>query len=210
MGTERTRQITNQEQLPYLFAEMAKQAPYARDAEYAVLDPKDSKALDQVPFDDSVYQDGNPGGSEQPGALGNDRVFLANNTDENKGINYLDAGKGVSYEGTSRAYLLIAADEQKDIYDGMNMPFGSGENYPSTVILPYDTYTHDVVAGQNALGLQESITELNKRSMRDQHYGGKIVVPLRRGIMQFEHDMFGGYPSGVKRGATTQNTKVVA
>ncbi len=167
------------------------QAPFARDSHYSVETTKLDVELTELSSNDRVYFNGNSGGDERTGEYGNDRVFLADyrDTKQDQAHNY--TLKFGTKERASRAKIILTKDDVRRLGDNIIAPFGSGEGYPDTVVVDYDNDDHTQTLEQTQVldqGLTDTIQQLNRESIARPEYRDKRVVPLRSGVMEFQHE----------------------
>ncbi len=163
-------------------AEIITVAPYARDAEYAVLEFKNPTDLAKVPILDKIGSIGSQG-SDNYGLHGEDRVFMK---DYREAFAHVAANYDIEFGHTG---MVLMTETEK----ATGMTFGHGEGYAREVVIP------DIQKPQTNLSdeefrlrvkearrpQEEAIRQLQRQSRERQEYRGKVIVPLRRGIFEF-------------------------
>jgi hypothetical protein len=198
-GYDRTSHTNGTVAVP--LAEIITQAPYARDAQYGIVEIADARVLDRVPVNATVYMNGNPGGHETQGRDGGDRVFLADYRDSHQ----LDAHNYVLAFGGDRSKnsrILLTEDERGA---AGHVPFGAGEGYVPTETVPFTVDDFSKGAEER---LQQKITTLVEESCNREEYEKKIVVPLRAGVVEFRYETMDG--PGHNRKANIANSGIRA
>ncbi len=171
-------------------------APYARNARYGIVELKDIGQLDQVPVKDGTGDIGSQG-ADMHGLHGEDRVFMADNRSEHarKAVNY-DLNFG------DTGYVVMTEVEKNNTTDGTSQAFGHGQGYAREVVVPgidflaFQEQHRDLPADeQSRLYAQQlnevnskqaaAIRELQQQSRESPEYKDKLVVPLRRGVIEF-------------------------
>lgn len=142
-------------------------APFARDAQYAMVRVKDSYTLDKVPVHDTVGEP-STNGRDDPGREGGDRVFFASPTQNGDRLpdEYVIKLNGSRPEAT-RNTLIFFGDKEIST----SPEYGLGERFADRLHI------------QDESQASELIKELQQRYIRLNQ--GKIVVPLRRGVFDF-------------------------
>ncbi len=148
-------------------ANMIEAAPYARDAQYAVVTAKTEGTLEKVPIHDTVGTIG-VGGADEPGESGSDRVFFASatQTGDKAPDEYILKNGGPRMPET-RNTLIFVGDEEI----AASPTYGLGERFPDRLLIPKEYQAAELIKV-----LQDRYIDMNR---------GKIVVPLRRGVFDF-------------------------
>lgn len=168
-------------------AEVIKTAPYARNAEYGVVEFKDPKNESLVAINDDIGDIG-AGGDDSQGKWGRDRVFLSDYRAENaQEAHDYDLELGASSGSDSR--LLFTESE---IAINANEGFQVAANPDATpaFVLPfnYNGPGKEVTMEQKEAELARlsaAIRNLQAQSRELPEFKHKIVVPLRAGVMEF-------------------------
>jgi len=148
-------------------ANVIEAAPYARDAQYALVTAKTQAILERVPVHDTVGHTGF-GGLDEPGESGGDRVFFASPTQSgNKAPDEYILKNGGSRTPETRNTLIFIGDEEIE----SSVTYGLGAQFPDRLHIQDENQAAELIQE-----LQERYIQLNK---------GKIVVPLRRGVFDF-------------------------
>lgn len=190
-------------------AEIIKTAPYARNAEYGTVQLKPNRAVgaEQVPAHDDIIDIG-PGAPDGPSEYGVDRVFFADYRADHaaQAVRYaFDASVGSASESGNKSLQLFTSGEERVFYDGSDT-YGIGEYFPGKVILDFDYAGAFDPKSQNQPNTSEAIAErmrqredmrgrlgeqihkLQRESRERPEYVGRYVVPLRRGVMEFQNE----------------------
>ncbi len=162
-------------------AEIVAVAPFARDAEYGVVDLREDKSAEKVIINDGLGDIGH-GSYDGPGKSGLDRIFLADGKVENaqQAVDYdLDFGKN------SVGTVILGMDEDNRGGSGQNFP---GIRYVSA--RTEKTFNQESTEARTArvATLEQEIKSMQAESRSKPQYAGKIVVPLRRGVVEFTHE----------------------
>ena len=146
-------------------AEIIEIAPFARDAHYGIVKPKDEAVLTKVPVPTfGGLASLSYGHDDVAGSGGTDRVFFASPSETpNKMPDEYDLpiGRHMTY--------IFTGDEEI----GKSEQYGLGESLPGRL---------HIAQGQEIL---DKITMLQHEYLQDPSYAGWLVVPLRRGIFTF-------------------------
>lgn len=149
-------------------ANIIEAAPYARDAQYAVVAAKNEAVLEKVPMHDTVGQIGG-GGVDEPGESGGDRVFFASAAQSgDKAPDEYVLPTGGPRTPATRNTLIFVGDREI----AASPTYGLGEQFPDRLHI------------QDEQQAAEFIKELQDRYIQQNR--DKIVVPLRRGIFDFK------------------------
>lgn len=147
-------------------AEIIKIAPFARDAQYAVVRPREDRNLSKVPMktNERLGEIG-AGSPDYIDSDGHDRVFFASPTQENgvKPDQYsipIDAEHGVT--------LIFIGGERDD-----SEHYGLGEGMARRL---------EIESKDSAL---EQVADLQKQYLEKPAYKGRLIVPLRRGVFDY-------------------------
>lgn len=142
-------------------------APYARDAQYAVVEAKAEDILAKVPVHDTVGHTG-VGGVDKPGESGGDRVFFASPTQAgDKAPDEYVLRNGGSRTPATRNTLIFVGDEEI----AASPTYGLGEQFADRLHIQDESQAAELIKE-----LQNRYNQLNQ---------GKLVVPLRRGVFDF-------------------------
>jgi hypothetical protein len=210
-------------------AEIIKTAPYARNAQYATVRLKHdhTELADTIPINDTTIDLG-PGAPDSQGKYGWDRVFVSDYRADHatEAVSYaFDAGSGTASEYGNKAYQVFTSGEERVYYDGSDT-YGIGENSPGKVVLDFDYVAADPQSTgrlhtQESLdakmkrmdtmkrALAEQIHKLQLESRERPDFAGQYVVPLRQGVVEFDHegnhvdDAFGRYRQQVTHSAVS-------
>lgn len=178
-------------------AEIIAVAPYARDAEYAVLELKNPEDLAKVPILDKIGAIGAQG-SDRSGLHGEDRVFMADYRAEH-------ALNAANYDiEFGRTGMVVLTESEKST----GITFGHGEGYAKEVVVP------DILRTQAGLSEEEfrqsqrearraqetAIQDLQRQSRENPKYKGKVIVPLRRGVFEFVPEAASQAPAARRSG----------
>lgn len=142
-------------------------APFARDAQYAMVTVKAIETLDKVPVHDAV---GDPAvdGQDRPGRDGGDRVFFASPTQSGDKLpdEYVIRLNGSRPQATRNTLIFFGNEEIS-----ASPEYGLGERFADRLHIPDRSQAPNLIKE-----LQRECIQLNQ---------GKIVVPLRRGVFDF-------------------------
>lgn len=176
-------------------AEIIAIAPYARDAEYAVLTPRDQSVLEKITVNDKIGDIGSQG-SDNHGIHGEDRVFMAGNQ-----VDHVAEAVNYDLEFGMNGYILMTESEHAS-----GLRVGHGYGYPKERIIPdivnpkyievrskhqemtddeFNAY-FDELRKQARVEQAENIKQLQAESRNDPKYAGRVVMPLRRGVLEYE------------------------
>lgn len=149
-------------------ANIIEAAPYARDAQYAVVTAKTESILEKVPVHDTVDHTG-VGSIDEPGEFGSDRVFFASATQSgDKAPDEYILKNGGPRTPETRNVLIFVGDEEI----AASPTYGLGEQFPDRLHIQDEHQAAELIKE-----LQDRYIQLNQ---------GKIVVPLRRGVFDFK------------------------
>lgn len=142
-------------------------APYARDAQYAVVTAKNETVLEKVPVHDVVDYTG-VGGADEPGKSGGDRVFFASATQSGDKApdEYVLLTGGPRTPDTRNTLIFVGEEEI-----AASPTYGLGEQFPDRLHIQDEQQAAELIKA-----LQDRYIQMSK---------GKIVVPLRRGVFDF-------------------------
>lgn len=148
-------------------AKIIQAAPYARDAQYAVVKAKSDGTLAKVPVHDTVGHTG-VGGADEPGEHGGDRVFFASPTQSGDTApdEYVIKNGGPQMPENRNTFIFFGDEEITS-----SPTYGIGEQFPDRLHIQ-----DEGSAARLIKDLQNRYIQLSQ---------GKIVVPLRRGVFDF-------------------------
>jgi len=172
-------------------AEVIKTAPYARGNKYGVLDLKPDADTARIPINDKIGSI-NQGTYDRMGQYGPDRGFFADNRADHarEAHDYvLDAGKGMQTDQGNTAHQIFLTGElerERQAY-GMNHTFESNGSAPQLDVFRDDPTkgTDDRLESKYDAELARQISELQAKSRDLPQFAGRVVVPLRQGVMEF-------------------------
>lgn len=160
-------------------ADIIRVAPFARDAEYAIVQAKDHQATSRkIPQPTSSTTSIGSGENDFEGQHGPDRVFFASPRTEDEPD---------SYEiklGRTSTLLFFGQDESNQ-----DPTYGTGEGFPLHISTKYPGYPPELY-------------ERQRQFLEDSMYAGKIVVPLRRGVFNFNAENMFKYSSAGRKGSS--------
>lgn len=136
-------------------------APYGRDAQYGIAQPKQPDALNNIPLTEGITHIG-VGQNDLIGREGGDRVFFASPTETS-----LVAPDAYKIELDGEATLIFVGDEE--IQESETYGLGEGMPQQLTIDKPED--------------VPAKIHELQAEYIN--RYASMVVVPLRRGVFDF-------------------------
>jgi len=148
--------------------EIIKIAPFARDAHYAVVQPRTDGYISKVPMESTEALASIGGGfyDSLPSRDGNDRVFFASPTQE---ADVKPDEYAIPID--DRAILILVGGEIDD-----SEKYGLGEYFPRRL---------EIDSKDTAL---KQISELQRKYLEDPRYKGRLVVPLRRRVFDHKHE----------------------
>lgn len=165
-------------------AEIIRIAPFARDAQYAVVNPRTTD-LSKIPMRTTEgLMMGTAGGrDEAPESLGVDRVFFA--TSSEKGERKPDQFV-LPVDRESGATIILMGDEVEN-----SKQYGSNDEGAPQLHVEGSGGMEEEVFGEpnprikNHDVILEQISGLQRKYLNDPRYKGRLVVPLRRGVFDF-------------------------
>lgn len=142
-------------------AEVLAVAPFARDAEYGVVQVRDEATLEKVPLVSGIHEIGF-GADDTPGASGTDRVFFASERQDGEVM----PDEYVLPTDRRATYIFNGEDER-----GASQGYGLGEGFPGRLL----------VDGEGDATTR--VAQLQHESLKK--YEGWVAVPLRRGVFTY-------------------------
>lgn len=142
--------------------EVIKVAPYARDAKYGIVEPKSATTLEHVHVNNDTRPIG-VGNDDFVNIGGVDRVFFASPSE--KGVVKPDQ---YAIPLTRDSTLVFVGHDEI-----MHSPqYGLGESYPGRLHIADEEQEASVIANFQADQIRK--------------YGNKLIVPLRRGVFDYQ------------------------
>ncbi len=164
-------------------AEIIKVAPYARDAHYALVRPKDIKTLEKVPLETRAGSEKtiNAYADDIPAKWGADRVFFASPSES--GSQKPDEYQIPLYM-TDATQIFLQGRDYKDDHREISgeVWYPVGENMPKPLFI------------DKGIDIKTTIEDLQQDYKR--RYKDRLVVPLRRGVFDFAPEHMGSLSSG--------------
>jgi hypothetical protein len=159
-------------------AEIIKTTPYARNAQYGILQLKpDSRALSRIPLNEKLGDIG-AGMADMQGSGGIDRTFYRSPHDTDPDAPLDQAPDGYTYNFRDMPMTWIQLGDQ-EVQNQWEHGFGRGEHLPTSFAIDVDT--NNLLAEESKITAR--IQALQQASL--QKYQGQVVVPLRSGVMDF-------------------------
>lgn len=156
-------------------AEIIKIAPFARDARYAVVRPRTADVISKVPMRTAEsISAGTAGGKDDPNSSGVDRVFFASATQEG-GV--IPDAYSIPIDSEHGATLMFFGESYQD-----SEYYGLGQGMASRLHIE----SHDSALQQ--------VSALQDKYLNNPKYEGRLVVPLRRGVFDYQSEGMGRRP----------------